>query len=250
AIASVGFFAERMELALERQAAHLLGADLVLVSDRPVDASALDVGGGIATTRTVVFPSMAGGPQGVQLASVKAVGEGYPLRGRLRVRERLDAQDDAEAEGIPPPGEAWTDPQLALALGLDVGDEIELGDRTFRIGRIISLEPDRGTGFVNFAPRLMIAEVDLESTGLLGPASRASWSLMAAGEPAPIAALQARLEDRLERGQRLQTVTDGRPELSSTLRRAEQFLSLVALLTALIAAVAVALGARRFAQRH
>lgn len=250
AIASVGFFAERMELALERQAAHLLGADLVLVSDRPVDASALDVGGGIATTRTVVFPSMAGGPQGVQLASVKAVGEGYPLRGRLRVRERLDAQDDAEAEGIPPPGEAWTDPQLALALGLDVGDEIELGDRTFRIGRIISLEPDRGTGFVNFAPRLMIAEVDLESTGLLGPASRASWSLMASGEPAPIAALQARLEDRLERGQRLQTVTDGRPELSSTLRRAEQFLSLVALLTALIAAVAVALGARRFAQRH
>src|SRR5690606_32058301 len=216
------------------------------------DAAAIDPQAlaGIATTRTVVFPSMAGGPDGVQLASVKAVGEGYPLRGRLRVRDGLDAQEDAEAQGIPASGEAWVDPQLAIALGLEVGDEIELGDRNFRIGRIISLEPDRGTGFVNFAPRLMIPEADLESTGLLGPASRASWSLLAAGEPARIEALRAWLEGRLERGQRLQTVTDERPELTSTLRRAEQFLALVALLTALIAAVAVALGARRFAQRH
>jgi len=252
AIASVGFFVDRMELALSRQASHLLGADLVLASDRPVDAAAIDPQAlaGIATTRTVVFPSMAGGPDGVQLASVKAVGEGYPLRGRLRVRDGLDAQEDAEAQGIPASGEAWVDPQLAIALGLEVGDEIELGDRNFRIGRIISLEPDRGTGFVNFAPRLMIPEADLESTGLLGPASRASWSLLAAGEPARIEALRAWLEGRLERGQRLQTVTDERPELTSTLRRAEQFLALVALLTALIAAVAVALGARRFAQRH
>jgi len=251
AIASVGFFVDRMERALERQAAHLLGADLVLASDRPVDAASIATASpGLSITRTVVFPSMAGGEDGVQLASVKAVGEGYPLRGRLRVRDSLDALDDAEAVGIPAPGEAWADPQLAGSLELDVGDEIELGERMFRLAHIISIEPDRGTGFVNFAPRLMISEADLESTGLLGPASRASWSLMVAGEAAQVEALRVDLEARLEPGQRLQTVTDGRPELSSTLERAEQFLALVALLTALIAAVAVALGARRFAQRH
>ncbi|MCO5120372.1 MAG: FtsX-like permease family protein [Burkholderiaceae bacterium] len=251
AIASVGFFVDRMELALERQASHLLGADLVLASDRPVDASPIgSAAAGVSMTRTVVFPSMAAGADGVQLASVKAVGEGYPLRGRLLVRDGLGARADVEATGIPAPGEAWLDPQLATALGLDVGDEVELGERMFRIGRIISVETDRGTGFVNFAPRLMIAEADLDSTGLLGPASRASWNLLVAGEPAQVGAVRARLEGRLEPGQRLETVTDGRPELSSTLARAEQFLALVALLTALIAAVAVALGARRFAQRH
>jgi len=252
AIASVGFFVDRMELALERQAAHLIGADLVLRSDRPIDTGlvARAAASGLSTTQTVVFPSMAGGADGVQLASVKAVGEGYPLRGRLRVRDSREAPDDVEADGIPATGEAWADPQLAAALGLDVGDEVELGERMFRLSRIISLEPDRGTGFVNFAPRLLIAVSDLESTGLLGPLSRASWSLLVAGDPAAIAAAHARIEAELEPGQRLQTVGAGRPELSSTLDRARQFLSLVALLTALIAAVAVALGARRFAQRH
>src|SRR5690606_22682666 len=146
------------------------------------------------------FPSMAGGPDGVQLASVKAVGEGYPLRGRLRVRERLDAPVDGEAAGIPAPGEAWADPQLAVALGIDVGDEVELGERMFRLARIISLEPDRGTGFVNFAPRLMIPAADLDATGLIGPASRARWSLLVAGEPGPVAALSAGLAARLDPG--------------------------------------------------
>src|SRR5690606_33627591 len=106
--------------ALERQASHLLGADLVLQSDRPIDAGlvARAAAGGLATARTVVFPSMAGGADGVQLASVKAVGAGYPLRGRLRVRDSRDAPADTEAAGIPAPGEAWADPQLAVALGL------------------------------------------------------------------------------------------------------------------------------------
>ena len=52
------------------------------------------------------------------------------------------------------------------------------------------------------------------------------------------------------RGVRLESLQGGRPELSQTLDRAGKFLSLVALLSALLSAVAVALAARAFAAAH
>lgn len=252
AIASVGFFVDRMEAGLERQAADLLGADLVLIADRPIDAqvAAQAANAGLAVARTVVFPSMAASDEGMQLASVKAVSAAYPLRGSLRVYVNGSTERDEPAQGIPGPGDAWADAQLAAALGIVPGDEIELGDRSFRLARLISIEPDRGTGFVNFAPRLMIAETELESTGLLGAASRASWALLLAGQPAALERMRGQLQASLGAGQRLETVAEGRPELSATLMRARQFLALTALLSALIAAVAVALGARHFVERH
>ena len=49
---------------------------------------------------------------------------------------------------------------------------------------------------------------------------------------------------------RLESLQGGRPEMQQTLERAEKFLNLVALLAALLCAVAVAIAARGFAQRH
>src|SRR5690606_14096252 len=127
---------------------------------------------------------------------------------------------------------------------------VQLGDSQFRLTRVITLEPDRGAGFVNFAPRAMIALGDLAATRLVQPASRVRWHLLLSGEPAPVAAFEEWVSERLERGQEIESLETGRPELGATLERAEQFLSLVALLSALIAAVAIALAARRFAERH
>ncbi|RPH63115.1 MAG: FtsX-like permease family protein, partial [Burkholderiales bacterium] len=270
AIASVGFFVDRMRAALTQEAAQLLGADLVIGSDKaPDDALAAEAERrGLQVARTVVFPSMAMAGGLPQLASVKAVSDNYPLRGRVRVADLPAAGPDAASPAAPDSpaaasaardagaerglarGEAWLDPQLVKALGIAPGGTVDFGDSTFRVAKVITLEPDRGTGFVNFAPRAMFALDDLAATNLVQPASRVRWQLMFAGEAQAVAGFAQWAEQRLGRGQRVESLESGRPELRATLDRAEQFLSLVALLSALIAAVAIGLAARRFAERH
>ncbi len=265
AVASVGFFVDRMRGALAQEAAQLLGADLVIGSDRPPE-QALEAEAerrGLRIARTVVFPSMASAGGLPQLAAVKAVSDAYPLRGRVRI-ERVppDAAGaaaasapaagpaTAEPPSAPGRGEVWLDPQIAKALGVANGGTISLGDAQFRVTGVIAFEPDRGAGFVNFAPRAMFSLADLEATRLVQPASRVRWQLLVAGEPPAVAAFEQWAQPRLARGQRIESLESGRPERRATLDRAERFLSLVALLSALIAAVAIGLASRRFAARH
>ena len=251
AVSSVGFFVDRMRVGLERDAGQLLGADLVIASDRPLAAD-LRRGAGLQFADTVVFPSMAlaaDGGERMALVSVKAVGEGYPLRGTLRTQARLD-EPDRPAGGIPAPGTVWVDPQLLVALATSPGAELRLGDQRLRIERLITLEPDRGTQFINFAPRLMLNLADLPATGLIQTGSRVTYRLLVAGAPAAVRGYEQAVAPRLVRGQALETIASGRPEMQRTLERAQRFLSLVALLAAMVAAVAVAASARRFSQRH
>ncbi|MEN9763020.1 MAG: hypothetical protein RI906_2846 [Pseudomonadota bacterium] len=251
ALASVGLVADRMRSALNLQARQLMGADLVVADSRSsqpaFEAKAQELG--LQLARTVSFPSMvSAGPDPV-LASVKAVTPNYPLRGALRVTSARGAADVA-ADRAPASGEVWVDDQLLQTLGLSVGALLQVGELNLRVSRIITLEPDRGANFANFAPRVLIAMEDLAPSRLIQPASRASWRLLVAGEQVAVDRFEQWARERLSGGQRIETLQAGRPELETTVRRAEQFLSLVALLTAFIAAVAIALGARRFAQRH
>jgi len=263
AIASVGFFVDRMRSALNLQARQLLGGDLVIATDaKPSpEFTAQAAQRGLRVAQTVNFPSMAiadsasgaassaAAAPAALLASIKAVSDGYPLRGALRVAT-APGEADAEAAGVPARGSVWVDAALMQGLGLSPGGVMQLGDAKFRIDRVITVEPDRGANFVNFAPRAMIALDDLAGTGLVQPASRVTWRVLVAGEPPQVAGFEAWAVANPARGQRIESLDNGRPELRTTLDRAQQFLALVALLTALIAAVAIAVAARRFAQRH
>ncbi len=254
-VTSVGFLADRIRNALERDAAQLLGADLVIRSDTPVAAAlrthALQLG--LSTTQTLEFPSMASAGQGDAqhsvLSALKAVEPAYPLRGSLRIAGSLSG-NDAATRDIPRAGSVWVDAQLLPLLNVTLGDHLQLGDRSFLIDRLITLEPDRGMNFINVAPRVMMRADDLPDTGLVTLGSRVSYRLLLAGAPAAISSYASWLDAHLERGQRVESLDSGRPEMQRTVDRAQQFLSLVALLAALIAAVAVALAARRFTLRH
>jgi putative ABC transport system permease protein len=257
ALTSVGFFVDRMRGALARDAHQLLGADLLVRADQPIDPAWLAEAGGrkLLTATTTVFPSMASsgtGESGVtQLASVKAVTPGYPLRGNVRLRQ---GQADQVTREVPAPGTVWVDDNLLLAHKLQVGDALRLGERSFRIAQVISVEPDRGAAFMNFAPRVMLAQSDLPSTGLIQYGSRVTYRLLVAGEPAQVAAFQRWIAERIESGKlkgvHVESLESGRPEMRATLDRAEQFLALVGLLSAMLAAVAIAMAARRFMLRH
>ncbi|MFO1180668.1 ABC transporter permease [Ottowia sp.] len=260
ALTAVSFFSDRLKSGLERDARQLLGGDAVVVSDNPPTAAWLDQARalGLEQALTLGFPTMGRAPdaQGgaTRLVALKAVDQGYPLRGQLRLTR--DAQDTTgvPTDTIPAPGEVWVAPPLLDALGLKLGDPLLLGDAAFRIAELIALEPDRGAGFMNFAPRVMMRAADLPATGLVQPASRITWRLALAG---PDAAVQryldwadAELKKPGVRGVRLESLSTGRPEMRTTLDRADKFLNLVALLAALLSAVAVALAARGFAARH
>lgn len=251
AVTSVGFFVDRIRLGLERDARQLLGADAVLAADAPLDA-ALRSGAGLRFVDTVSFPSMAldaGRPDNSTLAALKAVGDGYPLRGQLRT-QAAGARGDAPAAGIPAPGTVWVDPQLLQVLQLDLGATLRLGEARFTIARTITLEPDRGAQFINFAPRVLLNLADLAATDLIQPGSRVTYRLLVAGDEAALRDWRERSAAQLKRGQTLETLEGGRPEMQRTLERAQHFLALVALLAALVAAVAVAAAARRYSLRH
>jgi putative ABC transport system permease protein len=255
ALSSVGFFADRMSKALSSQARQLLGADAVLNSDVPVgqEFRAAAKKAGLTVADTVVFPSMVGatGPKALevapQLSSLKAVSAGYPLRGNLKVSDKA-GELGADTREIPAPGTVWLDPALLSMLNASIGDSVELGELQLKVTRLITMEPDRGTNFVNFAPRALINLQDLERSRLVQTGSRVGYRVLLSGDLPTVDAFVA--SQKIATGQRFEDLRGGRPELRSTLDRAERFLSLVALLSALIAATAIALAARRFAERH
>lgn len=259
AVTAVGFFANRLQGGLERDARQLLGGDAVVRSDRPTPPVFVEQARqlGLSLTQGVSFPTMARAPEeqggDSKLVAFKAVEPGYPLRGKLRVTEGPDRPEQV-AQGVPQPGEVWVDPALLDAMGLAMGQTLLLGDRAFRITRLIAHEPDRGGGFMSFSPRVMINQTDVAATGLIQPASRTSYRLVVAGEDALVRRFVRFVEAEMARselrGLRLESLDSGQPEMRQTLDRAGKFLSLVALLAALLSAVAVAIVARGFAASH
>jgi putative ABC transport system permease protein len=259
ALTAVGFFADRLKGGLVRDARQLLGGDAVIVSDNPTPQAFIDKARslGLQSLTTLGFPTMARAPDAQggasRLVALKAVPAGYPLRGNLKVATQPDAPA-ASTRDIPAPGQAWTDAPLLDTLGLRMGDQLLLGDASLRVTRVIALEPDRGTGFVNFAPRVMINEADLAASHLIQPASRVGYRFAVAGPDARVSEFVRWATQELKkpavRGLRIESMDSGRPEMRQTLERAEKFLNLVALLAALLSAVAVALAARGFAAAH
>jgi len=250
-ITSVAFFGDRVAQALVRDAHQLLGADLVLVSDHPFqDAFAAEIEKrGLRGAAAVTFISMSMAGEKSQLAGVKAVTDNYPLRGRLRIAPAPGAPD-APASAGPPRGQVWIEERLVTALDAPVGARLKLGRAELQVGAVLTLEPERSASFFNVAPRLIMNVVDVPATGLIQTGSRVWYYLYAAGERQAIAALEKDLLPKLERGQRVDNLESGRPEVRATIDRAERFLGLTALLAAILAGVAIALGARRFVERH
>jgi putative ABC transport system permease protein len=267
ALTAVGFFVDRMRAGLNRDAHQLLGADLLINADQPLrqDWRAEAARRGLLLADTVTFPSMAQAGEGeasqALLASVKAVSPTYPLRGRLKLTTNPDDAGEALGDatrGTPAPGTVWVDVNLLAPLKAKVGSVIQLGDKRFTITRLIASEPDRGASFSNFAPRVMLGLADLKATGLVDSSARVTYRMQvaapSANDLAAVAGFEGWVRERIAadniKGVRIETLENGRPEMRSTLDRAERFLALVGLLSAMLAAVAVAMAARRFMQRH
>ena len=251
AVTSVGFFTDRVERAMSHQAAELLGADLVVTSVDSPRAYLREVARaqGLDIAQTVSFPSVVLHGDRTLLTDVKGVSESYPLRGRLRVSHRPFGETFA-AQGVPAPGELWAELRVLQQLGAQVGDRVQLGERRFTVSRVLTYEPDRGGDLFQLAPRVLLNQADLASTGLITPASRVRYRLLLAGSEAAVTRFRAALDGALEPGERLEGVRDARPELRVALDRAQQFLGLAAVTAVLLAGAAISVAARHYAERQ
>lgn len=250
-LSSVGFLTERVQQGLSREATQLLGGDVLVSSDRPV-AEALTQRAerlGLRMTQSTLFNSMASTDSAAQMVAVKAVAEAYPLRGSLQIAAEPGGLAQ-EASRIPAPGEAWVDESLLNALQLKVGQRVQLGYLSLRVGAVVVFESDRGVGFSSFVPRLMLNAADLPASGLIVEGSRVRYRQMFAGEREAVQTFETWLKPQLGRGERLESLDNARPEIRNNLDRAARFLRLAAMLAVVLAAVAVGLSSRRFLQRH
>ena len=247
-LATVGLFADRVRQALQQQAQSLIGADLRITSTRPfpTDYQKAAEAKGLQVVQSRTFPSMVSFGELVLLSEVQAVEVGYPLRGKIEI-------DDGSlhiAPSIPVNGTVWADERLLRRLDVKVGDELVIGARRIKIAARIVKDIDQSIGFASFAPRVLMNEADLASTGLLQEGSRISYRLMIAGDATQVHALKASLQEKLSGNEKIEDVRDARPEIRTALERAEHFLGLAALTAAILAGAAMALAARRFVLRH
>ena len=258
ALASVGFLADRMQRAFEFDARQLLAADLLIAADQPIPVRFIEAAKDrkLSIAQTVVFPSMATVGERGKLSSLKSVSSDYPLRGDLQISRTTNPQDNDKVNSSngPAPGNAWVDPALLEVLQAKIGDTVALGQARLRIDAVLLRELDRGAAFMNFAPRVMISLDDLPKTELIGLGSRVTYRLLIAGSNPAVADYQNWVVNAIEsdqlRGMRIETLETGQPVMRKTLDRAERFLSLIALLTAMVSAVAIALAARRYVVRQ
>ena len=251
AVTTVGFFTDRIESAMARQGGELIAADLAVDGSSAApehyreQAAAL----GLASARTLEFPSVVMGERGPQLVQVKAVDDAYPLRGRLRVRSGFDGPESTADRG-PPAGEVWVESRLLRLLDAAIGDTVGLGEARLRIGAVLSFEPDRGGNLFQLAPRVLMSQSDLAATGLVSEASRVHHRLLLAGNTGAVDALSAWLKPRLPPNLELIDGRNARPEFESAVDRASRFLHLASLVTLLVAGSAIALATRQLVERQ
>lgn len=247
ALAAVGLFTDRVGRALERQAAEIIAADVLLRDRAPIPKRYADAARelGLETSRTIELSSVLFSPTTSALFSVKGVAEGYPLRGAVQIATSTDAVARA-ATGIPAPGTAWIAPEGLRSLGIAVGDTVTLGTRELEITDVLTWEPDRGGSPFMLTPRLMVHLADVEGSGLLGPGARATWRLLMAGDERAVERFVERFEPGPAGRLDLDTPGEEQAETDEALEQARRFLSVAALTAVILAAVAVLLAARRF----
>lgn len=251
ALTAVGFFTSRVARAVDQQAGEVLAADLKLQSPAVIARAYFDLAksAGLVSAELATFPSVVFHGEDSSLSAIRAVSGEYPLRGRVKVASAPFATG-VETDEIPGAREIWPESRIIAQLGVSIGDRVRVGSQEFTITKVLDYRPDQGSTFVDLAPTVLMRLDDLAATGLIQTGSRVSYAALFAGSPGAVAQLKADLAAKKKPGERLVDIADASPQIQSAMDRAGRFLNLAALVTILLAAIAVAIAARRYVARH
>ena len=253
-VSAITFFVDRLHQALLAESTSFLAADRVLSGSQPIPDSFRDgaISQGLVISDTLLFPSMVYAETSAarnQLVSVKAVSETYPLRGTLRIADEPFATD-RPTESLPQRGEVWLDSRLFPSLGVALGDFVQVGYEKLKISRVLTSEPDRGGSFFDLGPRVLMRMADVPATRVIQPGSRIGYRLLLAGDDRALSDYREQFREQFLGKYRWQSIRESSPSIGSALDRAESFLLLGGLLAVILAGIAVALSANRYAKRH
>ena len=253
-VSAITFFVDRLHQALLAESTSFLAADRVLSGSQPIPDSFRNgaIAQGLAISDTLLFPSMVYAETSAarnQLVSVKAVSETYPLRGSLRISDQPFASD-RPTDSLPERGEVWLDSRLFPSLGVALGDFVQVGYEKLKISRVLTSEPDRGGSFFDLGPRVLMRMADVPATRVIQPGSRIGYRLLLAGDDRALKDYREQFREQFLGKYRWQSIRESSPSIGSALDRAESFLLLGGLLAVILAGIAVALSANRYAKRH
>lgn len=239
ALVSVRSFGEDLLRAVDDQAKELLGADLVIRSARfTPEAEDLfrEIGG--EQVRQTSMASMAFFPeqQGTRLVTVRAMDGRFPFYGSLETSPVDAAQNYIEQGG------ALVDETLLLQFGVEEGDELRLGEASFKIsGRLLSI-PGESAAFADFSPKIYIPESRLAETGLIQFGSRVRHSVyfrLPPGQDPEL--LVEQLQPRLRAlDLRADTVEERKDDYRRELGNLTRFLGLIGFVAVILGGIGVA----------
>lgn len=255
-LSGIAIFTDRLETTLISESNSVLGADYIVRGSSPHDSvwSSAAEQVDIRQTQAALFSSMVFAGEEMHLASVKAVDQGYPLRGQFEVSQvpfAMNADDIEVATSIPNAGEAWVDSRLLPLLKIELGDLVAVGEYNLRITRVLIREPDSASPFSMTGARLIMNFADLEKTQVVQPGSRVDYQwLVASDDSSRLKSFIDELKPQLNKHQRLVDINSAQERVGRTLDTSRQFLLLSAVIAVLLAGVAIAITARQFSSRH
>ena len=248
-VSGISLFTDRLEKVLNSETKEFLGGDLKFESN---ENSIKDVLKTLKlkdskSSEMAIFASVIFSEEEMQLSSIKAVDNSYPLIGELELQ---DSSGIYKTKKNPTPGTLWIDERLKNLLSLKYGDEIYVGDATFVFEATIIYEPDRGSTNFAFAPKTIMNIKDLDKTNLIQPGSRVEYNYLFTGPEEEISQIRSSLEKNKNPGDDIESLNEDDSSLGKTVDRSENFFLLGGLIAVLLSACTIGISSQRFARRH
>ena len=248
---SLSAITERIGLNIAQKSSDFIAADRRLSSNHAVDSKLLTKANefGLKTAKVLYFDSMLFANDELVLGSVKAGSEAYPLKGKLTIKDTLTGQE-YEVDTGPKSGSIWLSEGLFYTLDVKVGDSVELGAGVFNVSKVLIKEPDAPFFSLSGNKRVLLSYDDIPTTKAVQAGSRVFHRLLFAGNEQQLSDYYAWLKPQLKSNQSWQGIKDRQSPLGTNLDRAERFLLLAGLFGIMLAAVAMAVSAKRYCERQ
>lgn len=243
AVTGLARVSERLQIAINGQASKFIAADRIINSPTPINNEIITQAEsiGLKHVASMQFNSMVYANDNFQLVTVRAVGPGYPLKGKIELSTGV-------TDSLPQTGTLWYETRLGGILSYP--KSLEVGNAEFTLDAEIARLPDAGFNPFASSPVVLMRLEDVDKTGVIQPGSRVTYIHQFTGQASQLEAFEVAVKPLLNHSQRWVDVQSGDSPIASAVKRAERFLLLASLLGIALACAAIGIAAQRYCQRH
>ncbi|OCH67918.1 ABC transporter permease [Vibrio diabolicus] len=234
-IFALSALAERMEQVIVKQGKDALTADAVFVSANPIPDTLLSSTENLERSTMTRFATMAFSDNGMQLISVRAVDDNYPLMGELVL--------DNNPSGRVKENQLWLDERIMAQLDVKSGDSVTIGDADFTVSGAVLMEPGLSFNPFQQMPSAYIHQKDVEKTGAIQVGSRVQYRLFLQADDKTLKDLQ---EDTVLSPSDRWRTQDTASRSNEVFERTTQYLSLTVAIVIIMAATTLVLTCQNY----